>query len=367
MPYHVEFRGLSPVRKPVLSPPIPERAISPKRRPYGGEGGPVRGRAGLPGGWVESRGYSPERPSTPVKKEQEVDEPSTKESSSSIANAWRGSTTGSQNSEALAALWQVGGSDKSGAIYSVLLEEGVVEGETDAEAKIRLEEELEAERNRSQQLLQALLRCEAVAEPHTINAEFKEEWNRLPSPDTILSTRDRCDDTLCKEIPELVYEACSRLHSRVDSVLDELCQTSQDIHRLNKIIEEKDTELAVLKAHISTLQADLNMALSELERFKNIEEKLKESEEDREDLRKKLAAAERLIAKLELEIEQLQKEMAQLIKRTRTRIGKKAAHELQSTYLEPHQKKDIPGPAWVPVGSPFKHLLDEDPVVNRHC
>eukprot|EP01064_Diplonema_japonicum_P006692 TRINITY_DN14531_c0_g1_i1.p1 TRINITY_DN14531_c0_g1~~TRINITY_DN14531_c0_g1_i1.p1 ORF type:complete len:441 (+),score=109.25 TRINITY_DN14531_c0_g1_i1:1174-2496(+) len=389
--YGVDFRGVSPVRSGgMVSPPV-------RRPPVADAGGWVIGRIGLPGGFRESRSVSPlidmerekelemerqlarererERQREKQKLKEEVANEGkdkgtpvlTRKQSVKLADTWRNSMPMSNTSSAgICALWDASGAEKLGPLYDLLKEEGLANEETAAGARQRadmLEAKLEESEAMIEMLRQGLLRCEKIARPHTINAEYKDEWDEDPETWGTLPDYDRTSEEVVTDATDTVRDACKRLRDRTDQALNELCENSQEILVLQKALKESAARIRELEDENSQLQAKVSELSLQLLELQKIQPSINALRDANAALTKELEMTRNQLAKANFDHDQLRIEVCRLIKRNRA-ANKRSKDDYLPTYRE-ESKIEVGGPAWIPTGAPYRHTLDDEATLMK--
>ena len=355
-------------------PPSPPRSqqllASPRRRPYaGGGGGPVRGREGLPGSFKESRAFSPQTPKHSLRAPVRLAAAAHR---NPVADAWRTGKVGAcAGGEGLLLLHAAGDRGKRGAIGRIVRGAGLASGEETLEEAQnradRLQDALDAARAEAVALRRGLLRCERTARPHTVNAEFAEEWRRREGgggDDSVEPHDDgRANEVLAEEAAAAVAEACGRLRTRMDGALQELVEASAEAHALRQRLKERDETVDVLRARVADLERQVALLSEELAEARQWEPRARDLEAQLAKVTAERDALARELARVQMELDQLRVEFNRLARRKRV-VDRDGAAMLP-TYRTEEEKAKFKGPPWMPSGGPYKHLLDEEPS-NTH-
>ena len=278
-----------------------------------------------------------------------------------VGGIWsgKGGKEKSENS-GLKLLHEAGGKKRDSSIL-VVMKHSDAPGETAEDASQRADRiqiELNQAKEEINRLRHGLLLCEHHAKPHTINAEYRMEWTpKPPGRDTI---DPRNNEDLIEQAVDAVEGAVGRLHARVDSVLQELCDASQEILALQGKLEGRDEEVAALRLRCAELEKQVAELQAELEDCRLLEPQMRDLQAQVDRLTARVAELTKLNEKLQMELDQLRVEFARLARRKRATT--KGKEEFLSTYLDEDKAAPPKGPAWVPTGAPYKHLLDEEAI-----
>eukprot|EP01059_Diplonema_ambulator_P020019 TRINITY_DN33703_c0_g1_i1.p1 TRINITY_DN33703_c0_g1~~TRINITY_DN33703_c0_g1_i1.p1 ORF type:complete len:389 (+),score=51.70 TRINITY_DN33703_c0_g1_i1:1-1167(+) len=378
------------------------RSLSPPRVNIGGtpkvpaSGGWVRGRVGLPGGFREGRSMSPLAPSGPVsgerrylarkkkdgveKEEETTPEPTpvlTKRQTTKLANTWKNGEDGAWmnstvSSAGICALLEVSGTGATGPLYDILVNDEAIKDlgvEETAEEAWKKADELEIELHDMEgiieKLKQGLLRCEKHARQYTMDTELQDDW-RVRKHWGVLTDHGRTFDEVIEDAEDTVVEAIKRLHTRTDRALDELCETSQEISRLETLNRDKSLRIAELEAENNKLHQQLSQQTVLLLEFQKKQASVDALKDQRAALSKELELARGQIAKLTFDHDQLRIEVGRLVKRNRA-ANARSKEEMLPLFREEAKGLDIKGPAWIPTGAPYRHTLDDEAVlIKKH-